>query len=90
MVYQQHGMLDEATNALKKTIYLDREFVLAHYNLAQLYQQSGKERLARKSLQNVQRLLEGKPRHEPVPEGDGMIAGRLLQLAEMQLAGGKA
>ena len=90
MVYQQHGMLDEATNALKKTIYLDRNFALAHYNLAQLYQQSGKERLAQKSLQNVQRLLEGKPRHEPVPEGDGMVAGRLLQLAEMQLASGKA
>lgn len=89
MIYQQHGMLDEATDALKKTIYLDRDFVLAHYNLAQLYQQSGKERLARKALQNVQRLLEGKPRHEPVPEGDGMVAGRLLQLAEMQLAGGK-
>jgi len=90
MIYQQHGMLGEATNALKKTIYLDREFVLAHYNLAQLYQQSGNERLARKSLQNVQRLLKDKPVHEPVPEGDGVVAGRLLQLAEMQLASGEA
>ena len=90
MVYQQHGMLDQATDALKKTIYLDRQFVLAHYNLAQLYQQQGKTRLARKSLQNVQRLLEGKPTHEPVPEGDGLVVGRLLQLAEMGLANGDA
>jgi len=90
MVYQQHGMLDQATDALKKTIYLDREFVLAHYNLAQLYQQQGKARLAHKSLHNVQRLLEGKPSHEPIPEGDGIVAGRLLQLAEMGLANGKA
>jgi len=90
MVYQQHGMLDQATDALKKTIYLDREFVLAHYNLAQLYQQQDKTRLARKSLQNVQRLMQGKPTHEPVPEGDGLVVGRLLQLAEMGLANGKA
>ncbi len=86
MIYQEHGMLDQATDALKKTIYLDREFVLAHYNLAQLYRQQGSARLAHKSLQNVKRLLEGKPRHEPVPEGDGIVAGRLLQLAEMELA----
>jgi len=86
MIYQEHGMLDQATDALKKIIYLDREFVLAHYNLAQLYRQQGSARLAHKSLQNVKRLLEGKPRHEPVPEGDGIVAGRLLQLVEMELA----
>lgn len=90
MVYQQHGMLDQAISALKKTIYLDREFVLAHYNLAQLYQQQSNERLARRSLQNVQRLLKGKPTYEPIPEGDGMVVGRLLQLVEMGLANGKA
>jgi len=89
MIYQQHGLLDMAVDALKKTVYLDREFVLAHYNLAQLHRQQGRERLARKSLQNVQRLLEHKPGHEPIPEGDGMIVGRLLQLVKMELANGK-
>ncbi|MDY6875190.1 MAG: CheR family methyltransferase [Chloroflexota bacterium] len=85
MVYQQHGLPDMALDALKKTIYLDREFVLAHYNLAHLYRQRGQARLARKSFQNVKRLLDGKPWGEPIPEGDGMVAGRLLQLVEMEL-----
>jgi hypothetical protein len=41
---------------------------------------------ARKSLQNAQRLLEGKPRDELVPEGDGLMVGRLLELIDNQLA----
>jgi chemotaxis protein methyltransferase CheR len=88
MIYQQHGVLDMAVDTLKKAIYLDREFVLAHYNLAQLYLHQGEKASARKSLGNVQRLLEGKPRDEPVPEGDGLVVGRLLELVEEQLAQG--
>lgn len=84
-IYQQHGLLDMAADSLKKTIYLDREFVLAHYGLAQLYRQQGKAELARKSLKNVQRLLEGRFKEEPVPEGNGLVVGRLLHLVEMEL-----
>ncbi|HEX7587414.1 MAG TPA: CheR family methyltransferase, partial [Anaerolineae bacterium] len=62
LVYQQIGMIEQAMNALKKTIYLDRSFVLAHYNLAQNLQHQGEKALARKSLLNVQKLLEGQPR----------------------------
>jgi chemotaxis protein methyltransferase CheR len=89
MIYQQHNLLGKAVEALKKTIYLDREFVLAHFSLANIYRQQGNKRLARKSLQNVQRLLEGKPKAAPVPEGDGLVVGRLLQLVEVELANGK-
>ena len=86
MIYQQHGLLDMALDMLKKTIYLDRNFVLAHYNLAQIYQQQGEQGLARKSLQNAQQLLSGKPKNDLVPEGDGLIVERLLQLVANQLA----
>jgi chemotaxis protein methyltransferase CheR len=86
MVYQQHGLLDMAIDALKKTVYLDREFVLAHYNLAQIYRHQGEKTLARKSLENVQRLLQGKPKDTPVPEGDGLVTGRLLEIVETSLA----
>jgi chemotaxis protein methyltransferase CheR len=86
LVYEQHGLIDMAMDALKKTIYLDRNFVLAHYNLAQIYQRQGDMVSARKSLQNAQRLLEGKPRDELVPEGDGLMVGRLLELIDNQLA----
>jgi chemotaxis protein methyltransferase CheR len=86
MIYQQHGVLDMAVDTLKKAIYLERGFVLAHYNLAQLYLRQGEKASARKSLENVHRLLEGKPKDEPIPEGDGLVVGRLLELVEEQLA----
>jgi chemotaxis protein methyltransferase CheR len=78
--------LDMAIDALKKAIYLDRAFVLAHYHLAQIYQHQGDKVMARRSRQNVQRLLEGKPREELIPEGDGLVVGRLLELLENELA----
>jgi chemotaxis protein methyltransferase CheR len=88
MIYQEHGLLDKAIEALKKTVYLDREFVLAHYNLGQIYQQQGRTQLAERSYRNARRLLAAKPKYEPVPEGDGLMTGRLLQLVEMALANG--
>jgi chemotaxis protein methyltransferase CheR len=86
LVYQQNGLIDMAMDALKKAIYLDRSFVLAHYNLAQLYLSQGDEVAARKSLQNVITLLEGKPREELVPEGDGLVVGRLQELVQSALS----
>lgn len=86
LIYQQDDLSDMALQALKTAIYLDREFILAHYHLAQLYRQRGKKRQAYKSLQNVQRLLEGRPPDEPIPEGDGLLAGRLLELVKTELA----
>ncbi|MBI4785562.1 MAG: tetratricopeptide repeat protein [Chloroflexi bacterium] len=85
LVYQEQGLQDMALDTLKKALYLNREFVLAHYHLAQLYRAQGEHDLARKSLQNVERLLNGKPRDESVPEGDGLVVGRLLELVANQL-----
>jgi len=86
LVYEQIGLNEMAMDMLKKAIYLDRSFVLAHYNLAQLYQCQGDETAARKSLQNARALLDGKPRDALVPEGDGLVVGRLLELIENGLA----
>jgi chemotaxis protein methyltransferase CheR len=87
LVYQEYGLLDQAVEALKRAVYLDREFILAHYNLAQIYQRQGDAASARRSLQNVLRLLDGRPRDALVPEGDGLTAGRLRELVEHALAG---
>lgn len=85
LVFQQLGLIDLAIDALKKTIYLDRSFVLAHYNLAQIFHHQGEKASARRSLLNVQRLLEGKPKDGLIPEGDGLVAARLRELVEEQL-----
>jgi chemotaxis protein methyltransferase CheR len=86
LVYQEHGLLDQAIDALKRAVYLDREFILAHYHLAQIYQRQDDQLNARRSLQNAHRLLDGKPRDALVPEGDGLMVGRLRELIELELA----
>lgn len=84
-IYQGHGKIQEAIEALKKTLFLDPNFILAHYTLGRLYLQQGKNDLANRSLRNVQRLLENKPNEELIPEGDGMVAGHLAELVDMAL-----
>ncbi len=86
LVYQASGLLDHAAEALRRAVYLKREFVLAHYNLAQIYQKQGDAANARRSLQNVRRLLGDRPRDEAIPEGDGLRVGRLRELVEHELA----
>ena len=88
MIYQQFDLLEMAIDNLKKTLYLEPTLALAHYNLANIYRQQGNAKLARKSFQNVQRLLKDKPRDELIPEGDGLVVGRLLQLVKVALVSG--
>lgn len=86
LVYQEHGLVDQAIDALKRAVYLDRDFVLAHYTLAQLYHRHGDKLNAQRSLHNALRLLESLPRDQAVPEGDGMMVGRLRESIEHELA----
>ncbi|MBI4671085.1 MAG: hypothetical protein HY741_05395 [Chloroflexi bacterium] len=85
LVYQENGMADSAIDALKHAIYLDRDFVMAHYNLALLYVQQHERELAVKTLQNVDRLVQSKPRTDLIPEGDGLNVGRLRELVAIHL-----
>ncbi len=85
LVYQQQDQEDEAIQALKKMIYLDRNSVLAHFEIAGLYRRNGKYQLARKSLENVIKLLQGRDSEEFIPYSDGMTVGRLLDAALWQL-----
>ncbi len=87
LIYQEHGMADQAVVELKRAVYLDREFILAHYNLAHAYAQQGDHTNAQRALQNALRLLESRPRDQLVPEGDGLMVGRLRELIEHELKG---
>ncbi len=88
MIYQEQRQLDLALEALRKVIYLDRDFILAHYHMAQLYLRLGHRVLAVKCFENAKKLLEQMPRETPVPEGDGLVGGRLLELVTMEMGNG--
>ncbi len=90
LIYQEYGLFDQAIEALKRAVYLDRDFVLAHYTLAQLYQRQGDTANAQRSRHNALRLLESRPRDQVVPEGDGILVGRLRELIEHEMAAEKS
>ncbi|MBN1314727.1 MAG: hypothetical protein JXA42_04645 [Anaerolineales bacterium] len=90
MIYQGYGMLEKAVDELKKILFLDPTFVLAHFMLGNIYIQQEKITLAHRSFENTRRLLMGKPAEDPVPEGDGLVVGHLLEMVEKSLNNGKA
>ncbi len=85
LVLDQAGRAEESESALRRAVYLDRMFILAHYHLGLALQRKQQVEQARRSFINVTRLLGGRPDGDPIEGGDGMTAGDLRLLATMHL-----
>jgi chemotaxis protein methyltransferase CheR len=84
LVLGESGDLRSATDAIRRCVYLDPGFVVGQYALAGFFARLGETERAIKAIENVIRGV-GELEHErPVPEGDGLTAGRLLELAAVQ------
>ncbi len=77
MVYQERGDVKRAKKLLQQVLFLDPDFVMAHFYLAQL---EPDPRKAAKHFQNTGNLLKQKESNHIVYHGDGMTAGRLLEI----------
>ncbi len=87
-VLQEKGNLQAAVDALRKTIYLDQDFILAHYLLANMLLQMGNPGEARRHYRTAHALAKELPQDRIVPESDGLPAGRLLDLIELSIGTG--
>lgn len=85
LVLEQMGRRQEAERALNRTIYLDRDFVLAHYHKGLLLQNGGDLAGAARSFRNVLTLLRPMAPGRRFAEADGISAADLAELAQMQL-----
>lgn len=80
-----------AEAALKRALYLDRNFVVAHHRLGMLLLGAGRINDARRALMAASRLAEAAPGNDPLPEGQGVSAADLhLALREQLAAIGEA
>jgi chemotaxis protein methyltransferase CheR len=79
LVLQHQGKLDRAIDAMKKVVYIDRNYVLGHFGLADLYRNNGQLPQAQKSLDNARRLLEAHPAEELLPGSGGITVGCLRE-----------
>jgi chemotaxis protein methyltransferase CheR len=79
LVLQHQGRLDEAIDAMKKVVYIDRHYVLGHFGLADLYRNREQWPQAQKALDNARRLLDARPPDEMIPGSGGVTTGRLRE-----------
>ena len=79
VILEELGDFDEATRALKRALFLEGNFILAHFALAHLLKRRSQEREADRSFENARALLRKLDPAEAVPEAEGLTAGRLLE-----------
>jgi chemotaxis protein methyltransferase CheR len=85
-ILQSDRKIDEALKALKQSIYLDPEFVMAHFTLGMLQLQKNMASEGGKSLQNALILLKMKDPDDIPAFSEGMTAGWLIEtLKSMQI-----
>jgi chemotaxis protein methyltransferase CheR len=85
LLLTEAGQPDAALAALRRCVYVDAEFDLAHFALAGLYYQQGQVARALRELRVTADLLAGRTADEPVRGGDGLTVGRLRQMVTMQM-----
>lgn len=86
VIQQEQGYCDQAVQSLKRALYLQPSFVLAHFALGNLCSAIGRPRDARRHFKNVLELLLPLAQGETVPESDGLSAGRLAEIVTVLLA----
>ncbi len=78
-IFQSAGDIDDSIKSLKQSIYLDPEFIMAHFTLGMLLLQKKMPAESGKSMQNALSLLAHKDAEEILPYSEGMAAGRLIE-----------
>jgi chemotaxis protein methyltransferase CheR len=84
LILIEQNRLDDALNALRACVFADRSFALGHYTLSGAFARLGQAARARKALENAAGLLSDVAPETELEDGDGLTAGRLLEMVEVQ------
>ena len=76
----EQGETAEAIRALHRVLYLEPDFVLAHFALGNLFRRQTQDQDANRSYRTALTLLARCGRDDLLPEGEGMTAGRLTEV----------
>jgi chemotaxis protein methyltransferase CheR len=86
VILQEQGATEERIAALKRALYLDPNFVLAHFALGNFALQQKNFKEADKHFSNVLGLLADYQPNDVLPQSDGLVAGRLREMVESAIA----
>lgn len=89
IILQEQNREVEATASFKAALYLEPNFVPAHFALGNLLLYRGNRRAAKKCFNNVLALVSACRREEILPGSEGLTAGRFREIinATMQVCG---
>jgi chemotaxis protein methyltransferase CheR len=79
VVLLERGEPGQARSSLQRALYLQPDFVLAHFALGNLARGRGKSEEADKHFANALHLLARYQPNDLLPESDGLTAGRLTE-----------
>ena len=80
VVLQEIGDNEPAGRSLQRAIYLDPDFVLAHFALGNLARKCGRVHEGDKHLTNALQLVRLRQTNDLLPESDGLTAGGLTEI----------
>jgi len=78
----EQGCGEAAAIALKQALYLDQDFVLAHFALGNLYRRLDQPAQAARHFANARQLLAACPPGAILPAAEGLTAARLLKIID--------
>jgi chemotaxis protein methyltransferase CheR len=79
-ILEEQGALEDAARSLRRALYLDPDFTMAHFASGHLAMRRGRVEESYKHFENTLGLLASFQEHEVIPEGDGLSAGQLRKL----------
>lgn len=85
LVLEQQGDLEGCEASLRRSIYLDRHFVLPHYHLGLFLWRRDELAGANRSFRNVLALLQQLPDDHALDHGDAITVGQLRETVGMHL-----
>ena len=83
LIHQAQGRPDDAIGCLKKAIYLDQDFILAHFSLFHIYERIGRKNDADRHCALAVRLASRLSPETVLPGSDDLTAGQLLTMARV-------
>ncbi len=84
VILEERGCIEQAKTALKRALYLDQNFVMAHFSLGNLCRRQGKPDEAARHFDQAIDLLHRYPAEVILPESEGLAAARLIEIIRSQ------
>ena len=84
LIQEEMGKNEEAFEDLRRSLYVEKSFVLGHFSMASYHRWRRDEERAARSYRNVLKLLDGRGEDEEI-SGDGLTVGRLREIVNQIL-----